>query len=291
MIWRSLQVSAALTLSALACSGAAAADTPAVRLDHNTIQVQGVRVQAVAYFDRGGGHPISSRYAVQIAGKPTGPLHWDLFSPLWFLGDEGGTQGMIGQESATPFRRGQRQALIVCRLRQYDEMEERVTFHDLTLSRGMAFDGIPGFGFLIIKKSQTATTPSGITVTLPVQDAAMFMPHGVFVYSGPPSVVFARFELSPGQKRNVLSASPLYRRHRVPVSIRLDTAAPVFMNSNSGSSSQPQITLSLPDPKATRIDSLTLVIHQREDLQDIPLAFRVPIERRAPKNLFADYDN
>ena len=287
----SLRVSGAFLLAAVSCGIAAvSADTPAVkRLDRNTVRVEGVRIFAAAYFDRGGGHPVSSRYAVQIESKPAGPLHWDLCNPLWEMGSAGGDQGIIGEESTTPYRYRQHHALVTCRLRQYDELEEKVTFHDLTLSRGMGFIGSPGFGFLMVTKPQTATTSSGIIVTLPVQNAATFMPGGVFVYNGPPGVVFARVRLSPGENRNVLPTSPLWQRHHVPVSIRLGVAAPVFMNSNSGSSSWPQITLTLPDPKATHLDSLTLIVHQRADLQSVPLAFRVPITQQAPEKLFADF--
>lgn len=251
------------------------------RLDRNTVQVQGVQVAAAAYFDRRNGPPTVSRYAVRIKSKPAGPLLWEIYNPLWGLGDAWGNQDIIGQESVTPYRRHQRQALITCRLRQYDAMEERVTFHDLTLTRVM------GFGFLTISNPLTETTPSGIKVTLPVQNRETFMPGGSFSYNGPPNVVFTRVGLSPGGKRNALPASPLYRRHRVPVSVRVDVAAPVFMSSNSGDSALAQITLSLRDPKATRLDSLTLVIHQRADLQSIPLAFRVPINHRAPQEVFA----
>jgi len=273
----------AITLAALSCClGAAGASAPAVkRLDRNTVQVQGARVSAAAYFDRTNGPPTVSRYAVQIKSKPPGPLRWELYNPLWGMGDAGGSQDIIGQESAAPYRPRQRQALITCRLRQYDEMEERVTFHDLTLVR------VIGFGFLTVTKPQTATTPSGITVTLPVQNQETFMPGGSFSYNGPPDVVFARVALSPGGKRNALPDSPLYRRHRVPASIRVDAAAPVFMSSNNGDSALPQITLTLRDSKASHLDSLTLVIHQRADLQSIPLAFRVPITRRVPQELFA----
>lgn len=272
----------ALALVALSCgTGAARADAPAVkRLDRNTVQVQGVSVTAAAYFDRRS-PPTTSRYAVRIKSTPPGPWRWELYNPLWGLGDAWGNQNIIGQESVTPYRARQRQALITCQLRQYDTQEERVTFHDLTITRTM------GFGFLTITTPQTVTTPSGITVSLPVQNQETFMPNGAFCYDGPPDVVFARVALSPGAKRNALPASPLYRRHQVPVSIRVDAAAPVFMNSNSGDSALPQITLTPRDPKATHLDSLTLIIHQRADLQSIPLAFRVPITRRMPEEMFA----
>ena len=193
--------------------GAASDAAPTVkRLDRSTVQVQGVRVSV-------------ARYAVRIKSKPTGPLRWDLYNPLWGLGDSWGNQDIICQESVTPYRRHQRQALITCQLRQYDEMEE--------------------------------------------------------------NVVFTRAGLSPGGKRNALPASPLYRRHRVPMSVRVDVAAPVFMSSNSGDSTLPQITLSLRDSKATYLASLALVVHQRADLQSIPLAFQAPIARRVPQELFA----
>lgn len=277
-----LRPQSALALIALSCGmGAVRADAPAVkRLDRNTVQVQGVRVTAAAYFDRSYA-PTTSRYAVRIKSKPPGPWRWELDNPLWGLGDAGGNQDIIGQESVTPYRPRQRQALITCQLRQYDEMEEKVTFHDLTITRTM------GFGFLMVTNPQTVTTPSGISVSLPVQNVETFMPNGAFIYNGPPDVVFARVALSPRGKRNALPDSPLFQRHRVPVSIRVDAAAPVFMNSNSGDSALPQITLTLRDPKATHLDALTLIIHQRADLQSIPLAFRVPITRRVPQELFA----
>ena len=206
--------------------GAASDAVPTVkRLDRSTVQVQGVQVAASAYFDHSYGPPTASRYAVRIKSKPTGPLRWELYNPLWGLGDSWGNQDIIGQESVTPYRRHQRQALITCQLRQYDEMEE--------------------------------------------------------------NVVFTRAGLSPGGKRNALPASPLYRRHRVPMSVRVDVAAPVFMSSNSGDSTLPQITLSLRDSKATYLASLALVVHQRADLQSIPLAFQAPIARRVPQELFA----
>lgn len=253
--------------------------TPAVKwLGRSTVQVQGVRVRAAAYFARHSGYQTPSRYDVQIKKAPPGPPYWELYNPLW--GPEGG-QGMIGQESVSPYRPHQRQALVTCRLRQYDEQEERVTFHDLTIVRFM------GFGFLTLTKPQTATTPSGITVSLPVQSQKTFMPGGSFDYNGPPDVVFARVSLSPGAKQSTLPASPLYRRHRGPVSIHIDTAAPVFLSYSSGDSALPQLHLSLRDRKATHLDTLTLVIHQRADLQSIPLAFRVPITRQPPRELFA----
>ena len=193
--------------------GAASDAAPTVkRLDRNTVQAQGVRVSV-------------ARYAVRIKSKPTDPLRWDLYNPLWGLGDAWGNQNIIGQKSVTPYRRHQRQALITCRLRQYGKMEE--------------------------------------------------------------NVVFTRAGLSPGGKRNALPASPLYRHHRVPMSVRVDVAAPVFMSSNSGDSTLPQITLSLRDSKATYLASLALVVHQRADLQSIPLAFQAPIARRVPQELFA----
>lgn len=66
------------------------------------------------------------------------------------------------------------------------------------------------------------------------------------------------------------------------MSVRVDVAAPVFMSSNSGDSALPQSTLSLGDPKATYLASLAPVVHQRADLQSIPLAFQAPIARRVP---------
>lgn len=259
---------------------AVSAATPVVkRLDRSTVQVQGVKVSTIAYFDCR--YSASSRYAVQIESKPAGPLRWELYNSSWGFDNVEGDQGIIGQESATPYRPRQRRTLITCQLRQYDVMEEKVTFHDLTLTRAM------GFGFLTVTTPQTVTTPSGIAVALPVQNQETFMPGGTFSYNGPPNVVFARVAVSPGRKRNALPASPLFQRHRVPVSIRVDAAAPIFVNYNSGDSALPLLHLTLRDPKATHLESLTLVIRQRADLQSIPLTFRVPILRRVPQTLFA----
>ena len=244
------------------------------RTGQNEIQVQGVVVSAAAWVQ---GHPATSRYEVQITRMPTGLYRWDLYSPSWGTYDDEGFPGVSGEHSPTPYRKDQRLAEVTCTLRQYETLDETVTFHDIKVNRE-----VDGFGFVTLTAAQTMTTPSGISVSLPVQNYKTFMPGGMFVYDGPPNVVFIRVLLSPGQKQTVLPNSPLYKRHRLPVGITVSTAPPVFMNSNSGRASLPQVdmTMTLSDEKATHIDTLTLVIRQRADLQSIPLSFEVPIERR-----------
>ena len=112
-----------------------------------------------------------------------------------------------------------------------------------------------------------------------------FWPNGNLSYSGPGDVVFVRVQLSPDQRQNVLPRSRLYQKYQRPLSLHVEASKPVFMNANTDDSAAPVLHLTLPDPHATFLKTLTLVIRERVDLQDIPLAFTVPIAHAAPQDL------
>ena len=252
---------------------------PVVKLDRNTVEVQGVRVRADAYRDKSYQSDTDrSRYAVQITQRPSGPTRWELMEST----GEVSPGGFIGSVAPRPYARHQRIAYLTTRLRQFDTQEERVTFHNLRVTR---VGPLADLGCLTVTQPQTITTPDGVTVTLPPQNMETFGPNGVFDYNGPPDVVFVRVQLSPSQRRNFLPRTRLYQKYQLPVSLHVDAEKPVFMNANTDDSAAPVLHLTLPDPHATFLKTLTLVIRERVDLQDIPLAFTAPIARTPPQDL------
>ena len=245
------------------------------RIDRNTVEVQGVRVRGTAYVSRSYKKSEASRYDMKITRKPSDGTQWHLVNS-WFgldLDYAWGDSGFAGETSAVPYRASQQAAQVKCELHQVDTREERVTFHNLDITRDEF-----GFGFLRVATPQTAITQDGVTVTLLVQNKETFVPNGCFNYNGPGDVVFCRVHLTPG-KRGVLPASPLYRRYKMPVSLQVRAAAPLFTNAHSDESSTPEIHFTTPDKHATHLDTLTLTIRQVAELQTISLKFEVPIDR------------
>ncbi len=286
---------AALRPVALAADAEAAAQArssmrPVVReVRRGLFEVAGVRIRAQAYVD----HEYSDtpyRCALRIVSVPPRTDRWGLtYTDYQGVTDpdmddiETASGGAIGEAVAKGDVQGRR-AVLRPHLHQYDTYDERVTFHDLHITRPKD-SMFAGLGFLTVTRPLTATTPSGITVALPVQNLGTFTKDG-FAYNGPPGVTFMSAVLTPGCLPCALPKSPLYRRHHVPVAIGLMTAAPVFMNSPLDGGSQPRMTISPPGKNVTHLDSLTLIVHQRADLQDIPLALPVPVDRHLAPAFF-----
>ena len=241
------------------------------RIDQNTVEAAGVRVRGKAYITHYAGQPAESRYDVEITRKPSDGTQWRLNDEASWYDLDWVYSGMSGATSAVPYSKKQRTMQVACYLLQADTRDERVTFHNLDIKRDM------GFGYLIVTKAQSATTPDGVTVTLPVQN--MLTSPGYWNYNGPPDVTFARIVLSPGGRRRVLPASALYQRYKVPVNLYVRAAAPLVTNSRADDNPIQDIHITTPDKQATHLDTLTLVIRQVADLQTIPLKFTVPIDR------------
>jgi hypothetical protein len=188
-----------------------------------------------------------------------------------------------------------RQATIGATLYQYDKAEERVTFHNLDLGP-LAVSLFKIYGdpnkdtvnrhaatprYLVLKQPVTITTPTGIAITLPVQGeetlVKMFPNMG-----GNPDALFIQIDVSPSQHEAVLPQSSLFLKHGKPVTIKLDCAKPDSMVWSTADNTFKTIALELPNLKTvTHLDTLTLIVRQRVDLQALPISLQVPISRSA----------
>jgi hypothetical protein len=240
-----------------------------------TVRTAGCPVQGRAYFDQD--YWASSRFDFQVAPPAGTPDHWD------FTLDR---QGEITPEHYIALRSGQSllpygraaETTIRATLWRYDTLEERVTFHDLDL-RPLADDWMTRHGvaerFLDLKSARTATTPSGITITLPAQQLDS-MP----CLNGNGNALFIRIQTTPDDRNAVLPESPLYRKYRKPARIFLGCEKPDGMVFYEADNTYKTIAVDIPELRtATHLDSLTLIVRQRVNLQCVPVAVTLPVSR------------
>lgn len=240
-----------------------------------TFNRAGCILQARAYIDPS--QWASSRYDLMIVQSAQSPYRWDFtldlqgdFSPYHY-------NGLSSNQSRLPYGKA-KTTVVQATLHQYDTLEERVTFHNLELqpppSDAEAKRGITP-RFLLLKSPLTATTPSGVCITFPAQQETFESLFSCF--NGNPNALFIKIETTPSQPKVILPLSPLYQKHRKPVSIRLACAAPDFMEADN---TDKVIAVLLPNlATVTHLDSLTLIVRQRVDLQTVPVALKIPISR------------
>lgn len=248
---------------------------------------------AQAYTNKAYGPRDSSRYTLQIFQTPKNSHQWDLTAP------ELPNEHSVNIDSPSPHPYGRkRRTTLYATLHQYETYTEKVTFHNLDLGP-VAFDlfGKPSselFGdpvsrphhlptvtprYLVLKEPVTATTPSGITITLPAQGKETL--EKVFMsFDGNANALFIQINTSPNQKLALLPASPLYQNHPKPVRIVLDCVKPNYMVFYQADNTYKIIAVGLPNLKTvTHLDTLTLIVRQRVDLRSVPVTLTVPIDR------------
>ncbi len=248
---------------------------------------------AQAYTNKAYGPRGSSRYTLQIFQTPRNSHQWNLTAP------EFPNEHSINIDSPSPHPYGQRRrTTLYATLHQYDTYEERVTFHDLDLGPvGFNLFGEPSskvFGnpvsrphhmptvtprYLVLTKSVTATTPSGITITLPAQEKETL--EKVFMnFNGNAGALFIQIRTSPSQKLAVLPLSPLYKKYPKPVRITLDCVKPNGMVWYMADNTFKTIAVDLPHLNSVmHLNTLTLIVRQRVDLRWVPVTLTVPIDR------------
>ena len=135
--------------------------------------------------------------------------------------------------------------------------------------------------FTRLSEPQTVETPSGITVTLPIQGAQTTLGG----FNGPmDNALFVNIDVSPDQREVTLPDSPLYKKYEKPVTIQLKTPAPNSMIWDSADNTFNTVVIYTPNLKTfKRLDSLTLIVRQRVELQTIPVSIEVPVERPTAK--------
>ncbi len=173
---------------------------------------------------------------------------------------------------------------VTTKLRQYETYEEPVTFHNLAVAHES------NRYYLVLPKPQSATTPSGITVTLPAQGK----PRPYSFSDGLTIIMTVRPVIKPDSTAYTLPSSPLTRTFGKPVQLSLDFPQPYSESIGSfEQNGQPAFhTLRLPTernlpfkilPVPPVLKNFTIIVHQRVDLQTIPMTFIVPIADHAPQ--------
>jgi hypothetical protein len=265
---------------ALLCALAPAAQAQGYPHEYD---ISGFVLQAEAYKDKVYAPKEQSRYKFSIVQMPKGSAHWDFTlddDPDFHLAHD-----VTGAVSPIPYGRN-RLMTIHATLHEYDTYEEQVTFHDLDLgasSSDLIARTMP-CRYLALKKPVTATTPSGITITLPTQgeDTVAELFRGPF--EGNFNALFLRIETTPSQKLVVLPQSSLYKKYPEQVSIALDCPAPNYMVWYTADNTFTKIAVGLPNLKiVTHLDTLTLIVRQRVDLKSVPVTLTVPIDRSVHK--------
>ena len=227
-------------------------------------------------------HNPPSRYDLRLSQPANTPYHWDFVLPGSSF-PRTDAYASIG----SPDYRTRKQTTIRATLRQFDTHEEEVTFKNLDLAPPK-----PRFGnsitsrALLLSKTRSLTTPSGITITLPAQsyDAIPdFM-------AGNPNALFIRIQVTPNAKLIAsLPKSPLFRKHRRPVSLQLGVPMLVYGREEiyyyeDATPNYGHVAISIPNLKAAmHLDQLTFYLCQRANLQTVPVAIQVPISKPAPQ--------
>ena len=241
--------------------------------------VSGFVLRAKAYKDKAYAPKEESRYSFYIVQTPKGTAQWDFTlddDPDFHLAHD--VSGAVSPVSYGPSRL----MTIHATLHEFDTYEEQVTLHNLDLgdaSSDLIARTMP-CRYLALKKPVTATTPSGITITLPAQgeDTVNELFQGAF--EGNFDALFLRIRTSPAQKIVVLPQSPLYRKYSKPVCIALDCVAPNHMVWYTADNTFTKIAVGLPDLKTVmHLDTLMLIVRQRVDLKSVPVTLTVPIDR------------
>jgi hypothetical protein len=227
--------------------------------------------------DKANRHKESTRISLKIARTQKNTYNWD----FTFDGDP---YHYTGVDDISPILYGNhKQTTIHALLHQYDYYDERVTFKNLDVGSlvsgffGGKIQSVPRC--LLLNKSITLTTPSGISVTLPAQgeeDLKKLMMH----FNGNVNALFIQVEISPNKSEVVLPQSPLYKEHGKAVSIKLGYPDQGLMDWHLADSKYKTFPINLPNIKTvTHLDLLTLIVRQRVELQALPIAIKVPIER------------
>ena len=246
----------------------------------------GVTLHARAYTDYSDvskyGLKYASRYDLSIA-KTSDGTKWD-----FTLDDEPKYHYTGGISTWYPTTYNNKPtATLRATLHQYETYEERVAFKDLVVVSSSSSDreNFPTAKlarYLEVSEPQTFVTSSGLRVTLPIQNEQSTPNATMGSFLGNDPVLYLKINVSPDQREVTLPDSPLYKKYGKPVTIQLGTSVPNSMVWYEADNTFKTFAIGLPNLKTLKhLDSLTLILRQRVELQTIPVAIEVPIERPA----------
>ena len=268
------------------------------------VKGNGYTLQASAYLDPArlpdNKYNPASRFDLSIAAAPGSPLKWDFVlpdNPAYPYTTMSGGYG-------SPNYKTQTKTTIRATLRQFVTYDEKVTFKNLDLtpvvpSSTQGMDSIPmtspngevkqvlfpsGPRFLKLSQARSVTTPSGITVTLPVQVGFDGAVEDMGAYNGNIDALWLHISVNPRTQFSKLPDSPLFRQHGRPVSIKIEVPEPNTLVYYAADNTYTALKVSFPNLQTLHhLDELTLIIRQRVDLQSIPVTIEVPISKPSPK--------
>jgi hypothetical protein len=220
---------------------------------------------------------------------------------VFSTGSERSWGGIYGIAGFDFYPRTTRYLRLGCTLRQFETYTETVTFHNLAVryDEDEYHAGGAKTYYLEVRQPLIAVTPSGVMVTLPVQGKqfkpTLFMGDLNFLVSTRP-------EIPEKPTAYALPKSPLSRTFGKPVQISL-TFPPPYQASGwsyerGGTAASYALPLPInpawhPTPAGLSkvplhadmppvLKTLTLIVHQRVNLQSIPMTFTLPILDQAP---------
>lgn len=244
----------------------------------------GVTLRARAYTDHSGPQKYASRYDFLIVKTPDG-TKWD------FTLDEDSQDHHNGVSHWVypTIYNNKPTAILSATLHQYEIYEERVTFKDLDVvsASEREIENFPTAKlarYLEVSEPQTLVTSSGLTVTLPIQNEQSTPNATMGSFLGNDPVLYLKINVAPDAREVNLLDSPLYKKYGRPVTIKLEASSPNSMVWSMADNTFKTFAIHLPNLKTLKhLDSLTLILRQRVELQTIPVAIEVPVERPVKK--------
>ena len=205
-------------------------------------------------------------------------------------------RGALTTDLSAPYRSASRYVRADCTLRQFETYDEQVTFHNLTVKAAPSNprdSPLKTYAF-VLSRPVTLTTPSGIVVTLPAQGNDASFPMG--------DKISLKITIPQTATPSDLPQSPLVRQFGKQVTLSVRFAPPYHAGGYTVEGGDTR-TYSMwppdnpawhyPQPKgAPRISpflepppvlkDFIVIIHQRVDLQTIPMTFTVPVSDTPP---------
>ena len=162
-------------------------------------------------------------------------------------------------------------AHIAGRIVAYDAIDEATLYHDVQVAveKPDPGDGRGPTGRLVVTREQTVVTPSGVSVTLPVQDDPNRQGRGI------------SFRLVYAQNSSlVLPASPLYHWHQQPID-RVVAVAPapltVVEETPSDVPGQTTVLIEWPQAPASVVRDFPLTFRQELQTASCPFDLTLPV--------------
>ena len=152
-------------------------------------------------------------------------------------------------------------------LQEFETYGEMVTFHNVSVVK--APNGTP---YIAAGGPQTATTPSGISLTLVDVQHQKQLSH---IWGGDGVSLLIRYP--QGSTLPSLPRSPLWRKHRGIISVSVEVPKPYYSYGSSTTGTESTYKFHSDEPLPKLIANFPVIIRQRVDLRTVPMTFTLPV--------------